>query len=178
MSDKWFDYIATSFGVAITREGAVHGVDPQEDGSAVQIGELAALLADAVRRVREERAEDWSSMKAAYAVIDERIVAVEKRANTGQSMILSLSTQLGEEAAERSLLSDRVAALERAMPYAKSPLDPEPALHLPDAVTKIRRNLAREIVGRLRSRSTGLSYKDSWNCGVADWIEREYGASM
>lgn len=128
--------------------------------------EMARLLADAVKRINDRIDRELAQPGDVLPGLIKRLDYVEL---------------CGVEARDR--LSDRVAALERAMPYAKSPLDPEPALHLPDAVTKIRRELAREIVERLRAmRDVPLSeltfdptLAEEGERAVADWIEREFG---
>lgn len=123
---------------------------------------IAALLTDAVRRLAK------------------RIEAVEKRANTAQSMLLSLTTQIGELSARINAvesgqsddlrvfdeLNDRVAALER---MERGSAEPEGAsIVSPETYKAIRRELAREIATRLRE-GDAESVSD-----VHNWIEREY----
>lgn len=132
----------------------------------LEIERYAALLADAVKCINDRIDRELAQLGDVLPGLIKRLDYVEL---------------CGVEARDR--LSDRVAALERAMPYAKSPLDPEPALHLPDAVTKIRRELAREIVERLRAmRDVPLSeltfdptLAEEGERAVAGWIEREFG---
>lgn len=127
----------------------------------------------------ERRLEDLTQhIDAVHAMEQQQIGSlcvsieeVEKDRSRDMAIGQELARQLGDAQVAIAALKDRLVDLERAMPYAKAFGDQEKPEILPNAVTKIRREMVREIVDGLRER------KDIWpenSEGIADWIEREF----